>query len=213
MLASVGVGRRLASVVSTRGFTVVNGTAGTMAPWLVALGEVLRGASVSTARGASLAVVSSGGAFPAVPPCEVAALGEVFSVTTVGAGVDAMRPPSSSMGVVGSGEDVVGVKVVVFGGWRVPPCLLVSLGELPATAAVEGTRLTAVVATGVLIRLLSSDCEMDDGDENRGSNDGNEYDDESSEEVDKEDDKACRGAEDAITEDESISDGSDVAKR
>lgn len=117
VLASVGVGQRLADVVSTRGFTVLSATAGTMALWLVALGEVLRGASVSTARGASLAVVSSGGAFPAVPPWEVAALGEVLSVTTVGAGVDAMRPPSCSTGVVGSGRDVVEVKVVVFGGW------------------------------------------------------------------------------------------------
>lgn len=42
------------------------------------------------------------------------------------------------------------VKVVLFWGWCVTLCLLVPLGELLATAAVEGTRLTTVVATEVL---------------------------------------------------------------
>lgn len=54
------------------------------------------------------------------------------------------------MGDVGRGGDLVEVKVVLFWGWCVAPCLLVPLGELLATAAVEGTRLTTVVATEVL---------------------------------------------------------------
>lgn len=149
VLASPGVGQRLAGVVSTEGFSVVSATAGTMTLWLVALGEGLRGASVGPARGASLAVVSSGVDFPKLPSWLVAALGEAVSVTVAGADTDMMCPPSCSMGAVERG-DLVEVKVVLFWGWCVTLCLLVPLGELPATAAVEGTRLTTVVATEVL---------------------------------------------------------------
>ena len=129
---------------------MVSATTGMMTLWSVALGEGLRGASVGPACGASLAVVSSGVAFPKVPPWAVAALGEVVSVTVVGAGTDMMRPPSCSMGAVGTG-DPVEVKVVLFWGWCVTLCLLVPLGKLPATAAVEGTCLT----TGVAIEVLA----------------------------------------------------------
>lgn len=121
-----------------------------MTLWFVALGEGLRGASVGPACGASPAVVGSGVAFPKLPPWAVVALCEVVSVTVMGADTDMMRPPSCSMGAVGRGGDPMEVKVVLFWGWCVTVCLLVPLGELPATAAVEGTRLTTVVATEVL---------------------------------------------------------------
>lgn len=79
----------------------------------------------------------------------MAALGKAVSVTVVGTDTDMMRPPSWSVGAVGRG-DPVEVKAVLFWGWCVTLCLLEPLGELPATAAVEGTRLTTVVATEVL---------------------------------------------------------------
>lgn len=89
-------------------------------------------------------------AFPKLPPWAVVALGEVVSITVTGMDTDMMRPPSCSMGAVGRGEEPVGVKVVLFWGWCVTLCLLVPLGEVSATAAVEGTRLATVVATEVL---------------------------------------------------------------
>lgn len=79
----------------------------------------------------------------------VASLGEAVCVTVTGADTDTTRPPSSSMGSVGRG-DLVGVKMVLFWGWCVTWGLLVSLGELPAVAAVEGSCLTTLVATVVL---------------------------------------------------------------
>lgn len=99
------------------------------------------------ACGATLAVVSRGVAFPKLSPWVVASLGKAVSVTVTGADTDTTRPPSSSMGSVGRG-DLVGVKVVLFWGWCVTLGLLVSLGELLAVAAVEGTCLT--IATVVL---------------------------------------------------------------
>lgn len=54
---------------------------------------------------------------------------------------------------------------------------------------------------------------MDEGDENIGNKDVNEYDGEGKEEVGKEDDKACRGGEDAITEGERSSGDSDSVNR
>lgn len=54
---------------------------------------------------------------------------------------------------------------------------------------------------------------MDEGDENTGNKDVNEYDGEGKEEAGKEDDKACRGGEDAITEGECSSGDSDSVNR
>lgn len=96
-----------------------------------------------------MAVVSCGVAFPKLSPWVVASPGKTVSVTVTGADTDTMRPPSSSMGAVGRG-DLVGVKVVLFWGWCVTLGLLVSLGELPSVAAVEGTCLTTLVTTAVL---------------------------------------------------------------
>lgn len=96
-----------------------------------------------------MAVVSCGVAFPKLSPWVVASPGKTVSVTVTGADTDTMRPPSSSMGAVGRG-DLVGVKVVLFWGWCVTLGLLVSLGELPSVAAVEGTCLTTLVTTVVL---------------------------------------------------------------
>lgn len=168
VLASLRVGWWLPGVVSTTGFTVVSATAGTMTLWLVALVEVLRSASVGSVCGASLAVMSRGGgvAFPELPRWEVALLGDMVSVTGVGADMDTTRPPRCSMGSVGRGRDLVMLKEVLFWGWCVPLCLVASRDELPDTAAVEGTRLGAVVAVGMLAGPLSLDCETDDGDEN-----------------------------------------------
>lgn len=130
---------------------MVSASAGMMTLWFVALDEGLRGASVGPARGASLAVVSSSVAFPKLSPWVVATLGEAVSVTITGADTDAMCPPSCSVGAVGRG-DPEEVKVVLFWVWGVTSlCLLVPLGELPAMAAVEGTCLTTVVATEVLV--------------------------------------------------------------
>lgn len=120
-----------------------------------------------------LAVVSSGIAFPKLCPSVVASPGEAISVTVTGADTDTTRPPSSSMGAVGRG-DLVGVKVVLFWGWYVTLGLLVSLGELLAVAAVEGTCLSTLIATVVLAGSLSLDCEMDEGDENTDNKDANE---------------------------------------
>lgn len=94
-------------------------------------------------------MVSSGVAFPKLSPWVVASPGEAVSVTVTGADTDTMRPPSSSMGAVERG-DPVGPKVVLFWGCCVTLGLLVSLGELLAVAAVEGTCLTTLVATVVL---------------------------------------------------------------
>lgn len=47
---------------------MVSATAGTVTLRFVALGEGLRGAPAGPARGASLAVVSGGVAFPKLPP-------------------------------------------------------------------------------------------------------------------------------------------------
>lgn len=146
VLVSPGVA---ANVVSTGGFTVVSTTAGTTTLWFVAVGEALRDVSVGPASEVSLAVVSRGVTFPKLPSRAVAALGEAVSTAIVGADRVAVCPPSCSMGAVGKGDSVE-VKMVLFGGCCVTLCLLVPLGELPATAAVEGTLLTTVVATGVL---------------------------------------------------------------
>lgn len=127
---------------------MVSAAEGMMVLWLVALGEGLRGESVGPACGVWLAVVSSGVVFPKLPPWAVVAVVEAISVAIVGAGMDTVSPPSCSMGAVGSGDSV---EVVLFWGWCVILCLLVPLGELPATAAVEGTRLATVVATEVLV--------------------------------------------------------------
>lgn len=142
------VGGRLAGVVST-GFTVVRTTTGMMMLWFVALSEGVEGASVGPGCGASLSVVSSSVAFPKLSPWAVVTLSEVVSLTVTGAETDMMCPPSCSIGAVGR-RDPVEVKVVLSWGWCVILCFLVSLCELPATAAVEGTRLTTVVATEVL---------------------------------------------------------------
>lgn len=176
VLASLRVGWRLAGVVSTTGFTVVTATAGTMALWLVVVVKVLRGTSVGSVCGASLAVISRGGdvAFPELPSWEVALLGDMISVTGVAADMDTTRPPRCSMGSVGRGGDLVMLKEVLFWSWCVLLCLVASREELPATAAVEGTRLDAVVAVGVLAGPLSLDCETDDADENRGNKDTEE---------------------------------------
>lgn len=128
---------------------MVSMTAGMMMLWFVSLGEGVWGASVGPGCGASLAVVSSSVAFPKLPPWAVVTLGEVVSVTVAGAETDTMCPPSCSVGAVGR-RDPREVKVVLSWGWCVTLCLLVSLCELPATAAVEGIRLTTVVATEVL---------------------------------------------------------------
>lgn len=128
---------------------MVTANAGTTTLWFVALGEGLRGASVSPAPGTSPAVVSSDVAFPKLPPWTVVALSEAVSVTVMGADTDTIGPPSCSMGDVGRGGDLLEVRVVLFWGCCVTLCLLVPLGELLATAAVEGTRLTTVVATEV----------------------------------------------------------------
>lgn len=176
VLASLSVGWWLDGVVSTIGFTVVSATAGTMTLRLVVLVKVLRGTSVGSVCGASLAVMSRGGgvAFPELPHWEVAPLGDMVSVTGVAADMDTTRPLRCSMGSVGRGEDLVVLKEVLFWGWCVPLCLVVSRDELPATAAVEGTRLDTVVAVGVLAGPLSPDCETDDGDEKGGNKDTEE---------------------------------------
>lgn len=152
---------------------MVSTTTGMMMLWFVALSEGVWGASVGPGCGASLVVVSSGVAFPKLPPWAVVTLGEVVSVTVTGAETDTICPPSCSIGAVGR-RDLVEVKVVLSWGWCVTLCFLVSLCELPATAAVEGTRLTTVVATEVLAWSLSLVCETDDGDENRGNKDARE---------------------------------------
>lgn len=94
-------------------------------------------------------MVSCSVAFPKLSPWVVVSLGKTVSVAVTGADTDTMRPPSSSMGAVGRG-DLVGVKVVLFWGWCVTLGLLVSLGELPAVAAVESACLTTLVTTVVL---------------------------------------------------------------
>lgn len=152
---------------------MVTATAGTMLLRFVVLGEGLRGASVGPACGETLGVVSSGVAFPKLCPWVVASPGEAASVTVTGADTETTRPPSSSMGAVGR-DNLVGVKVVLFWGWCVTLGLLVSLGELLAVAAAEGTCLTTLEATVVLAWSLVLDCEMDEGDENTDSNDANE---------------------------------------
>lgn len=127
---------------------MVSAAEGMVVLWLVALGEGLRGESVGPGCGVWLAVVSSGVAFPKLPPWAVVAFVEAVSVTIVGMDMVMVSPPSCSMGAVGSGDVM---EVVLFWGWCVILCLLVPLGELQATAAVEGTRLATVVATEVLV--------------------------------------------------------------